>query len=197
MYLFLETATAADLIDADDEQEVDNDLESDNSQNSQSDNSKSVSRTLFKRPSESDEASDSSDSETEIYKPKPTRSGRVPKVRRLQAPEINTLDKQYIQQNKSTEEKATEKKTSAKDAIKNVDDIRNMIPDVESIEPGSLVILSKEAPDEPGKNILQVYMVNANQDSPDQSMTPIDLSPELLATVTTRITQVDMMASNS
>lgn len=145
-------------------------------------------RQLTPPPSDSEIETDS---ETEIYKPKPTRSGRVPKVRKLQAPEINTLDNQFAEQKSQETTEVVEKQPATQ--LHNIDDIRKMIPDVDQIEPGSLVILTKEAVGQPGKNVVQVYMVNAGLG--DQIM-PVNLAPELLATVTTRITEVNS-TSNS
>ncbi|KAG7197027.1 hypothetical protein KM043_017560 [Ampulex compressa] len=73
--------------------------------------------------------------------------------------------------------------------------IKTVIPDIGHVEPGSLVILSKESSEEPGKSVLQVYMVSSNlESSKDQikpDITPLNLSPELLATVTTKLSNID------
>ncbi|XP_046470547.1 transcription factor TFIIIB component B'' homolog isoform X1 [Neodiprion pinetum] len=152
-----------------------------------------------------------SESETEIYEVKPTRSGRCPKIRRLQAPDINKMDDHHSDDILNEDENITEEcvtpeiekselisDASVKEGETMEDPsehVEHKIPDISKAEPGSLVILSSESPDEPGKTMLQVYMVSPNPDptmvSSKQNIPPIELSPELLATVTTKISKND------
>lgn len=146
---------------------------------------------------------ESSGSETEIYQVRPTRSGRLPKVNKLQGPDVNTLDSGQ-EQERSPSPNVTTSLLKLDDSQKQVlnisdndtdapDDIRTVIPDISQVEPGSLVILSKESSDEPGQTILQIFMVTSVTTSGnrlEQNITPVDLSPELLATVTSRLSDV-------
>lgn len=153
-----------------------------------------------------------SESETEIYEVKPTRSGRCPKKRRLQAPEINKLDEP--QTDEALEEEIENQEESAQPETESTCDeipetppckeesliesspkiIKPQISNISKVEPGSLVILSSKSLDQPGKTMLQVYMVSPNPDpidsNSDQSAISVDLSPELLATVTSTVSQI-------
>ncbi|XP_012268075.2 transcription factor TFIIIB component B'' homolog [Athalia rosae] len=149
------------------------------------------------------------ESDTEIYEVKPTRSGRCPRSRKFQEFNMNKFDKTYVDdstKNKEnhenvsirsgTEDQPTNSIDSSKESQSIVDPPKvrqRTIPDITKVEPGSLVILSSEAPGEPGRTMLQVYMVSPNLDPTDvgvkQSMAPVDLPSELLATVTTKISQ--------
>lgn len=155
-----------------------------------------------------------SESETEIYEVKPTRSGRCPKTRKLQAPNVNKLDELHTDEISKEEpdqvedtvesdiEEAEEILGPSKTEIELPEDvpepvqpIQPTIPDMSKVEPGSLVILSSETPGEPGNTMLQVYMVSPSSDPTDiaskQNITPVDLSSELLATVTTKLSKVE------
>lgn len=160
-----------------------------------------------------------SESDTEIYEVKPTRSGRCPKTRKLQAPDINKLDEPHADENPKEEminpkienpkleppersdesliESSHNETPMMEDPVPQTT-VKNTIPDMSKVKPGSLVILSSESPGEPGKTMLQVYMVSPspNSDGVDsgsqKSMTPVvDLSSELLATVTTKISEIE------
>ncbi|KAI4499953.1 hypothetical protein M0802_004823 [Mischocyttarus mexicanus] len=122
-----------------------------------------------------------SGSDAEIYQIRPTRSGRVPKVRKLQGPDVNNLDNTDTEQHLDNTEKIL-LKTKKKPIIKsknatsndtdltvinnqvNPDVITSAIPNISEVEPGSVVILSKESPEE-GKTVLQVYMVGSTIDT--------------------------------
>ena len=71
------------------------------------------------------------------------------------------------------------------------DDVRNM----SDLKPGSLVVLKKDCTDDSGKDTLQVYMVgddfNVNNPNYRDSLLPIDLSPEVLASVTNCIKDIE------
>lgn len=82
------------------------------------------------------EAFSESDHE-EIYKPKPTRSGRVPKRRRLQAPEANSMNESK--------------------GAPQADDVRQRYPDLGQMAPGSIVLENREV--QPGKQVLQVRSI--------------------------------------
>ncbi|XP_076292139.1 uncharacterized protein LOC143214684 [Lasioglossum baleicum] len=140
------------------------------------------------------------DSDTEIYHVRPTRSGRLPKVKKLQGPDINTLDNERVNYDSSDQESTVSSKNTTKDNSTNsetnyVNSVKTVIPNINHVEPGSLLILSKESPEEPGKSVLQVYMVSSNVNSSEnvkeQAATPINLPPELLATVTTRLSDTE------
>lgn len=150
-----------------------------------------------------------SDSDTEIYNVRPTRSGRLPKVKKLQGPDINTLDngtsdycandcesvKSHEESERPTDDLNLFDGIDMNSEAHYTDTIKTVIPDISQVEPGSLVILSKESPEEPGKSVLQVYMVSSNissaHDKQKTNITPVDLPPELLATVTTRLSDVE------
>ncbi|KAG6801632.1 transcription factor TFIIIB component B'' isoform X1 [Apis mellifera caucasica] len=114
------------------------------------------------------------DSDTEIYRVRPTRSGRLPKVKRLQGPDINTLDNERLNCSSNDEitissednAKVTENlifdNINLNSEIHHIDPIKTVIPSIGNVEPGSLVILSKESLEEPGKSVLQVYMVSSD-----------------------------------
>lgn len=150
------------------------------------------------------------DSDTEIYRVRPTRSGRLPKVKKLQGPDINTLDSERsnncpnsyeitepLDDNTEVSENLTSDNANFNSETQYADSIKTVIPSIGNVEPGSLVILSKESPEEPGKNVLQVYMVSSNVNSEhleESDITPINLSPELLATVTTKLSDAESVA---
>lgn len=137
-----------------------------------------------------------SDSDPEIYQIRPTRSGRLPKIKKLRGPSVNNLDNNHenllvtnetVKLSQETSD-IKEEDTTTKNNINSgaPDGITNVISNINEIEPGSLVILSKESTDEPGNTILQVYMVSSNNPNKEgkSNITPIDLPPEILATVT-------------
>ncbi|XP_034181297.2 transcription factor TFIIIB component B'' homolog Bdp1 isoform X1 [Osmia lignaria lignaria] len=150
------------------------------------------------------------DSDTEIYRVRPTRSGRIPKVKKLQGPDINTLDSERsnncsnsyeitepLDDNTEVSKNLTSDNANFNSETQYADSIKTVIPSIGNVEPGSLVILSKESPEEPGKNVLQVYMVSSNVNSEnleESNITPINLSPELLATVTTKLSDAESVA---
>ncbi|XP_072767672.1 uncharacterized protein Bdp1 isoform X2 [Anoplolepis gracilipes] len=141
-------------------------------------------KRLDDRPDDSDDSASGpnsdSDSSPEIYRVRPTRSGRQPKkMKKLQAPDINKLNMPKVKavsdsdvENESsviddvvipshvavevTEVVNTEANESMETCPEN---ITNVIPNINQMEPGSLVIVSKESTEEPGNTILQVYMV--------------------------------------
>ncbi|KAL0102591.1 hypothetical protein PUN28_018117 [Cardiocondyla obscurior] len=119
-----------------------------------------------------------SDSSEEVYQPRPTRSGRLSnKMRRLQAPVFS------IPNNIKTESLVNEKNelpshievevtefentsvTNKNTETSCSESIMTMIPNINQMEPGALVIVSKESAENPGNTILQVYMVASNIDS--------------------------------
>lgn len=119
-----------------------------------------------------------SDSSEEVYQLRPTRSGRLSKkIRKLQAPDFNTLnsntkespiDKTMIPSHVAvevTEYVNTSVMNSGNTETSSSDSIMTMIPNINQMEPGALVIVSKESTENPGNTILQVYMVASNIDS--------------------------------
>lgn len=155
-------------------------------------------------------SNDDSDSDMEVYQVRPTRSGRQPRPKVLQARNFNTLDSSIENESLVKSESMTSLQeillsrevtndTSSKDnADATSENITTVIPDINKIEPGSLVILTKESVEEPGKTILQVYMVSSNVDKNNvdgetikSNMTPVVLPPELLSTVTNKMEDVE------
>lgn len=160
--------------------------------------SKMRKRRLDDRSDDSDDNSVSdfnsdSDSSPEIYRIRPTRSGRQPKkLKKLQAPDVNKLntpnintksdndienessiiDNEVISSHVAVE--VTEVNTSNEDGesaeTSCSENITNVIPNINQMEPGSLVIVSKESAEEPGNTILQVYMVSSNVDNVNKSI---------------------------
>lgn len=113
------------------------------------------------------------DSDTEVYRVRPTRSGRLPKVKRLQGPDINTFDKEKLNYCSNDHEITISSENDAKvtedlifdsinSEIHHIDPLKTVIPNIGDVEPGSFVILSKESLEEPGKSVLQVYMVSSD-----------------------------------
>lgn len=113
------------------------------------------------------------DSDTEVYRVRPTRSGRLPKVKKLQGPDINTFDNERLNYCPNDHEITISSENDAKvtedlifdsinSEIHHIDPLKTVIPNIGDVEPGSLVILSKESLEEPGKSVLQVYMVSSD-----------------------------------
>ncbi|XP_025163023.1 transcription factor TFIIIB component B'' homolog isoform X2 [Harpegnathos saltator] len=147
-----------------------------------------------------------SDSDTEIYRVRPTRSGRQPKPKKLRARSINTLDNNIENESLVNTETTLSQETPASQEVQKdlssmpskdsedtatSENVATVIPDINQIEPGSLVILTKESVEEPGETILQVYMVSSNVDKKNvddetvkSDMTPVTPPSELLSTVT-------------
>ncbi|XP_043666456.1 transcription factor TFIIIB component B'' homolog [Vespula pensylvanica] len=138
-----------------------------------------------------------SDSDAEIYQIRPTRSGRVPRVRKLQGPDINNLHSTGTEQSEHSEgillennEETVKSTNTSNDTVINnevyPDVITSAIPNIGEVEPGSVVILSKESPEEPGETVLQVYMVSSNVDALnipiENDIVPIKTQSEVLAT---------------
>ncbi|EGI70227.1 PREDICTED: transcription factor TFIIIB component B'' homolog [Acromyrmex echinatior] len=117
-----------------------------------------------------------SDSSEEVYQLRPTRSGRLSKkIRKLQAPDLttrnsNNIEKELPIDNKIPSHVAVEITEYVNTQVTNSentetscsDNIMSMIPNSNQIEPGALVIVSKESAENPGNTILQVYMVASN-----------------------------------
>lgn len=142
----------------------------------------------------------------------------MPKVRKLQAPKINTLDNLFSDPEAGNDEPSTpgspgleeeavdiavEKEVPKKktcDATHNILEKvtrENCIPDIAQVEPGSLVIVSRESEEEPGETVLQVYMVSPDlEDGTGQNMMPVKLTPELLNTVSAGMTNVSPINFN-
>lgn len=118
-----------------------------------------------------------SDSSEEVYQPRPTRSGRLSKkIRKLQAPDFSTPNSNTENETinnkipshvavEVTEYVNTSVTSSGKTETSCSDNIMTMIPNINQMEPGALVIVSKESTEKPGNTILQVYMVTSNIDS--------------------------------
>ncbi|KMR00325.1 transcription factor tfiiib component b -like protein [Lasius niger] len=143
-------------------------------------------RRLDDRADNSDDESVScsdSDSSPEIYRVRPTRSGRQPKkAKKLQAPDVNMLntpnvnaesdsganessvidDETVISSHVAVEVINTPTEDGESVETSSPENITNVIPNLNQMEPGSLVIVSKESAEEPGNTILQVYMVSPN-----------------------------------
>ncbi|XP_012280200.1 transcription factor TFIIIB component B'' homolog [Orussus abietinus] len=144
----------------------------------------------------------SSDSDTEIYKIRPTRSGRAPKVRKLRAPEVNAFDesssKLLNEDVAIVPEESTD--TSSENVTSILDEpsvIHRVVRDTNKVQPGSLVILSRESEEDPRATVMQVYMVGPNVNSENTDLQPINhvqLPQELLATVTTKLPESDPLA---
>ncbi|CAL7945520.1 unnamed protein product [Xylocopa violacea] len=148
--------------------------------------------------------------DAEVYRVRPTRSGRLPKVRRLQGPDINTLDSERLNDclddheiavspndNSKTAESITIGSTNPDSETHHPDSLKTVIPNIGSVEPGSLVILSKESLEEPGKSVLQVYMISSDvnsQNLEESNITPVNISPELLATVTAKLSDAESVS---
>ncbi|XP_047348629.1 transcription factor TFIIIB component B'' homolog isoform X1 [Vespa velutina] len=136
-----------------------------------------------------------SDSDAEIYQIRPTRSGRVPRVRKLQGPDINNLHNVehsdhsegiLLENNKETIKSTNISNNSVINDDVYPDVITSAIPNIGEVEPGSVVILSKESPEEPGETVLQVYMVSSNVEAInipiENDIVPMKTSSEVLTT---------------
>lgn len=175
--------------------------------------SKMRKRRLDDKSDDSDDNSASdfnsdSDSSPEIYRIRPTRSGRQPKkLKKLQAPDVNKLNTPNIDtesdsdaENKSsivdnevipshvavevTEVANTSNEDGESAETSCPENITSVIPNINQMEPGSLVIVSKESAEEPGNTILQVYMVSSNVDNTSTDSTDQQNLLKPLTTVT-------------
>ncbi|XP_043278680.1 transcription factor TFIIIB component B'' homolog [Venturia canescens] len=185
--------------------------------------SKSLKTQISKPPqvavSSSEESGAGEESDPEIYQVKPTRSGRLPKVRKLQAPKINTLDNLFsdpetaneppsprssIPENERAMDHTDEGEIPPEKTSEETHNILEKVPrescisDITQVEPGSLVIVSRESEEEPGETVLQVYMVSPDlDDGTGQNMMPVKLTPELLNTVSAGMTNVNPINFNT
>ncbi|XP_057338144.1 uncharacterized protein LOC130676143 [Microplitis mediator] len=135
-----------------------------------------------------DSADAGSESDTEVYRPRPTRSGRVPKPKKLRINSKHILDN--ILGDKLDDVETPSKDTPdpiAGDKILSLERDENSGADISNVEPGSLVIVSSESAEEPGKTEVQVYMVkstDAAQNSPSGSGSEPVLATEMISVVT-------------
>ncbi|XP_011315475.1 transcription factor TFIIIB component B'' homolog [Fopius arisanus] len=148
-----------------------------------------ASKVKQKRPRGKNLPDNSKDSitedDSEVYKVKPTRSGRLPKKKRVGFNPTSILDRIFDKNTENDEEVEEDKEEGADGKEQSQEEVvGEPVKGLQDIEPGSLVIVSKESPDEPGKTIVQVYMVGKDLEGGKETMTPMDLSSELLATVT-------------
>lgn len=135
--------------------------------------------------SDEDSADAGSESDTEIYRPRPTRSGRVPRPKKLRINSKHILDNILGEKTPTTEEPDTPGADSAPGSkILSLVRDENSSTDITNVEPGSLVIVSKESPDEPGKTEVQVYMVKSTDDAQNNSASRPDLDTEMISVVT-------------
>lgn len=135
-----------------------------------------------------------SESDPEVYQIRPTRSGRQPKVKKLRAPDVNMLDKSVentvsLNSETATSLEVTEEASTPAEDGGNAETPDSMaLPNISQMEPGSLVIVSKESEDDPEDTILQVYMVGPNVDNGcaaiKPNLMPVDMPPKLLTTAT-------------
>jgi len=139
-----------------------------------------------------------SDSDPEIYQVRPTRSGRLSKLSRSDVRcESDTEDVSSMNNITTTSlRKATEIVNVPVDnngdaTTTSPENLTTMIPNIDEIEPGSLVILSKESTEDPGNTILQVYMVSSNVDIANADVTPTNPLPNLLTTVTDKLEKAE------
>ncbi|XP_011503599.1 PREDICTED: transcription factor TFIIIB component B'' [Ceratosolen solmsi marchali] len=177
-----------------------------------------------------------SDSESEIYKIQPTRSGRTfRKTSKVQKSinifnienigDIEQIDDRY--NNNDDEDKETNSlnridnsvtlnevdsqlneiiELQTDDETENQSELLEILgassnistnifegivdemPNITNLKPGSLVVLRKNNADESGKTNLQIYVVSADYDNNNpnikDNLLPIDLSPDILETVT-------------
>ncbi|XP_014205758.1 transcription factor TFIIIB component B'' homolog [Copidosoma floridanum] len=105
---------------------------------------------------------------------------------------LNDVDVDDEPKEKDVTEKTGEKLEIHTNALNDItDDIANM----SNLTPGSLVVLKKDSADEPGKTILQVYIVSDDFDASNpnrkDSLIPIDMSPEELKSVNNCIKDIE------
>ncbi|XP_034943740.1 transcription factor TFIIIB component B'' homolog [Chelonus insularis] len=149
-----------------------------------------------------------SDSGTEVYRPRPTRSGRTPKSKtKNRAKQIldsvfkDNKPKKKIMKESTTNNASVELfETNESQSIETENDqamiiesIGTSVPDISSVEPGSLVIVSNESAEEPGKTVVQVYMVESNIEEIgntfSKTLNPVnEIESELIPTVTEELT---------
>ncbi|XP_050462873.1 transcription factor TFIIIB component B'' homolog isoform X2 [Cataglyphis hispanica] len=182
---------AEDTISTSDEIDIEINSEVSDAHQQMRKGSKARKRRLDDKSDNSDDDShfnSDSDSSPEIYRVRPTRSGRQPKkMKKLQAPNVNKLNIPNVNaisdggiENESSvigDENVISSHVEVTEvintSIKNdesvetscPENITNVIPNINQMEPGSLVIVSKESAEEPGNTILQVYMVSSNIDN--------------------------------
>lgn len=87
-----------------------------------------------------------------------------------------------------------EKSTGAANISSGPNDFSD-IPNKESLKPGSWVVLTKDSIDEPGKKVIQHYIVGPNYDANDlnkkDNFIPITLPPDVMKTVTNCIQNIE------
>lgn len=144
------------------------------------------------------------DSDPEVYVARPTRSGRLPKPknsRRVHVKrESDTKNVSSVNDTATSSQEVIDVNVLP-DSSENTtticpENLTTVIPNIidNKIEPGSLVILSRESTEEPGNTIVQVYMVSSNVDTNADvkcNVTPVDLPPKLLTTVTEKLEEAE------
>ncbi|KAH0539465.1 transcription factor TFIIIB component B'' homolog [Cotesia glomerata] len=136
--------------------------------------------------SDEDSADAGSESDTEIYRPRPTRSGRVPRPKKFRINSKHILDN-ILGDKTPTEDADTLGADSAPGSkILSLERDENSTTDIDNMEPGSLVIVSKESADEPGKTEVQVYMVKSTNDAQNNSGSKPDFDTDMISSVVTK-----------
>lgn len=134
-----------------------------------------------------DSADAGSESDTEVYRPRPTRSGRVPRPKKLRINSKHILDNILGDKTDDVETPSKDTPDSTAGKILSLERDENSGADISNVEPGSLVIVSNESAEEPGKTEVQVYMVkstNDAQNSPSGSGSKPVLATEMISVVT-------------
>lgn len=143
-----------------------------------------------------------SDSDPEVYRVRPTRSGRLSKSKKFRSG-VN------VKRNGDTKDVSSVNGTTATSSPREAtvvnavpadngngiaipENLTTVIPNIDKMEPGSLVILSKKSTEEPENTILQVYMVSSNTANAEDEcdVMPVDLPPKFL-TVTDKLNEAE------
>ncbi|XP_066600525.1 transcription factor TFIIIB component B'' homolog isoform X2 [Prorops nasuta] len=137
-----------------------------------------------------------SESEQETYVARPTRSGRLPKIKKakLQAPEVNQMDSNFLPYDvivvrdlllpSEYEELMERTSTNPEDYLAIIESV---IPDIKSTTRESLIVLPDSTKHKLGEQGWLIFMVNPGKNPDEPDITPVQLSAELLATVTAKL----------
>lgn len=114
--------------------------------------------------------------DTLVYNARPTRSGRVAKLKTVKTQCRTILDEIYTEDDNNAQKTSTNEKSPSKgaeeDPAMSLKIIENTVPNIKNAEPGSFVICSDDCPNEPGKKIIKLFMLGSDTEPDDTSSGP-------------------------
>ncbi|KAF7998187.1 hypothetical protein HCN44_009585 [Aphidius gifuensis] len=189
--------SAIPVVDADEDEEGDANNNEENKNIKKKDKKKpSNIKKKYKRiikPKESDDDDgddeddhDKNDTETTgVSKQKKTRSGRLSSTTKKLTSNCRTiLDEIFDKDDNIIDE-------NAKEPITSIESIQESVTEIQNAVPGSFVVVSKDCPIEPGKKLLEVYLVSdaeAQSDCDHVDESPINNNNIIEKTLTDEIT---------